>query len=205
MKKLLTTLLIAIILSACTFPSPSNLFGPSQEKAYWEEVEAQSKVHEMKMRMSLPNSFYINSRDYYNQVDYDDSCRITPAYLAETNDPAYVGMEFTSQLVETTVVSDTEVKSRFLLVLQSVNIENHIVNLEKQTVEFADGSESTQVLDPKVWLDRANEISKTVTDTRITVIYTVNPNFRTDIDFVNAEQHERFYWIAISATCTVGQ
>lgn len=206
MKRTILHLLFALLLSACSleqaFQGPADPDSAAEHDAKQREYEEKT----MEARVSLPTvfSFDLHISEYDEPlVHFDESCRNTAPYLAKDGDKAYAGLTFKSNLLESNKISETQATSRFLISLLSVKIENYIVSIEDQTVSYYGEGEPAQVLDPQQWINRANEINTTLAKPIVvTVEYTNNPYFIPDnIDMFELKIHERYYWVAVSATC----
>jgi hypothetical protein len=173
MKKIILSILMILTLSACSLQSLFQGPGAPGSAAEQAAMERQFKEEMAKMKMGIPGHFQIDPHnyDYYIHVEYDESCRKSAPYLANDGNSTYVGMHFTSKQIGGNKVSDTEAKSTYIVTLNSINIENHIVDLGKQTVGFDGEAGPALTLDPQIWLDKANEINSTeVTVTPLPII-----------------------------------
>ncbi len=156
-------ILSTLVLSACGGQSPAETKGPGQE-FYGPGPSAET----------LDELYF--SRYFHSEV----SCKDTWVNKARSGDAYFAGFEIGSELVKredkpNNYGSDTMVT--YLIYLKTITIEDYLVNIPNQTVEYVGGSdaESSQALDPSTVLARANELAKTAPDLRAGILFSYNP------------------------------
>ena len=126
---------------------------------------------------ALPSSF-----EYYYRLDNEETCKDSWVNKAKSGDANFAGFEIDSELINTDIHKYEEYDAQeafdtYRIYLKTITVENYLVNIPNQTVEYIGGPdvEPSQALDPSTVLARANELAKMAPDIRIGVFQTYFP------------------------------
>jgi len=113
---------------------------------------------------------------------YDNICKNSWPYKAESGEASYAGFEFDSEIVyKDYLENESEPKAMvtYHIFLKSITIENYLVNIPNQTVVYIGGPDEkpSQAFDPSTVLARANKLITNTPDMRVAVFYILHTKY----------------------------